>query len=92
MLVYTNYNAREKIMKTPTQAAPAILDHMTIHIIESIYLSNPRFNGTNEDIFYNLYPFSIQSGETHLGAFRTYDEAKKTLDIVIEAHKLSIAA
>tara|TARA_R110000737_G_scaffold219698_1_gene235668 strand:- start:815 stop:1090 length:276 start_codon:yes stop_codon:yes gene_type:complete len=91
LLVYTNYNAKENAMKLSAKAAPAILDHMTINIIESIYLDNPKFNGINEDVFYSIYPFSIQSGETHLGAFRTYDEAKKTLDIVIESHKLLAA-
>ena len=63
---------------------------MNITIIESIYLDNPRFNGMDKDMFFSNYPFSIQSGETHLYAFRTYEEAKTTLDIVIKAHELEL--
>lgn len=57
---------------------------MTPSIIKTEELRNPRFNKMSPDTFLMLYPFSIESGETHLGSYSNEHEAKAQLDVFEE--------
>ena len=44
-------------------------------LIRTEYLQLPRLNGTTLEAFVELYPWSIEAGETHLVSCTTYEQA-----------------